>query len=100
MHRIDAALRLLAGSVIALACTGAIAGEPQETEQLKAEIRQTRVELAGTVDALHDRLNVKAVARQRAEAALARVTADPARTALVLGGVLFVLVVVRRARRG
>ncbi|TWI06285.1 porin-like protein [Luteimonas cucumeris] len=51
MKRIDAAQRLLAGLAIALACSSAMAGGPQETE-LKAEISSLRQ----TVEALLQRV--------------------------------------------
>jgi hypothetical protein len=103
-----------------------------DPDEIKAEIDRTRAELAETANALAARLDVKAQARDKAQAAgeriaakveqvresapepvqnalgkaeqaaqpvLAKAAEDKQRTAVTVGGVLVLLVLVRRLRK-
>lgn len=75
-----------------------------DADKIRAEIELTRAELAHTVDELHSRLDVKALATQRAQVARARAMqfAERNQRALVLAGstVLVLMMLRRRRRRG
>jgi hypothetical protein len=103
-----------------------------DIEKVRSEIELTRAELARTVDALHAKLDVKALAKERADEAgaraaeayqhakaaapepvqqaigrvetataplVAKAAEDKKRTAMIVGGTLLALLVLRRARR-
>lgn len=103
-----------------------------EIEKVRSDIELTRAELARTVDALHAKMDVKAMAKERADQAGARVAEsyqhakaaapepvqhalgrveraasplvakaaqDKKRTALIAGGAVLALLVLRRVRR-
>lgn len=72
-----------------------------EAEAIRRDIERTRAELAGTVDALSDKLNVKKQASDKVDVAKTAVV-DHQREVAIGGGVaaaLVVLVLVIRRRR-
>lgn len=80
--------------------------EAKTPEQIEAEIAQQREELAGTVDALQAKLDVKARAKSTVADVQNRVTTDsgkprPDLTAAAVGVVVLVVAIVvwRRRRR-
>ncbi len=54
-------------------------GQPQSPEEIREEIERTRADLAGTVDALHARLDLKSRARARAGQVKHRATTSSGR---------------------
>jgi hypothetical protein len=103
-----------------------------DIEKVRSEIELTRAELARTVDALHARLDVKAIAKERADEVgtraaeayqhaksaapepvqqvvervehaaaplVAKAAQDKKRAAMIAGGTLLALLVLRRIRR-
>lgn len=103
-----------------------------DIEKVRSEIELTRAELARTVDALHAKMDVKAIAKERADEVGARATEayqhakaaapepvqqvigrvehaaaplvakaaqDKKRTAMVAGGAVFALLLLRRVSR-
>jgi len=63
---------------------------PQSAEALRADIERTRTELAGTVDALSQRLDVKARAQARAE----EIVHDPRSTYVGIGAAVAAVAVI------
>ena len=92
-----------------------------ERDELMSEIEHTREELAETVSELVQKMDVKAQAKdkvhevgehaaeryhevkaaapQPVQKGLDKAEADPKRTAMIVGGVLLLLLIVRRVRR-
>lgn len=72
-----------------------------DADQIKADIELTRAELARTVDALHAKLDVKALARQRLHETTERMSTlarDNQRALLVAAGAAFALLALRARR--
>jgi ElaB/YqjD/DUF883 family membrane-anchored ribosome-binding protein len=68
-------------------------------EELRREIEQTRRELGETVDALSHKADVKEQARIKAGEVQERVSENPQRTAMAIGGMLGLLLLLRVLRR-
>lgn len=73
-----------------------------DADAIRADIELTRSELASTVDALHSKLDAKALARRRLREARDRAAAmaqENKSALLVSAGAVLLLLVVRRSRR-
>jgi hypothetical protein len=68
-------------------------------EELRREIEQTRRELGDTVDALSHKADVKEQARLKKEEVQQRVSSNPVPLAVVIGGGIALLLVLRFIRR-
>jgi ElaB/YqjD/DUF883 family membrane-anchored ribosome-binding protein len=68
-------------------------------EELRREIEQTRRELGETVDALSHKADVKEQARIKAGEVQERVSENPQRIAMAIGGMLGLLLLLRVLRR-
>jgi len=81
--------------------TAAGRSEPTTTDEIRAEIEETRAELADTVDRLSEKLDVKAQAGRKVtevkQAAMER--RQPLLIGVSIAGSMVVLLVVRRVRR-
>jgi len=72
---------------------------PHSSDELRADIERTRVELANTVDALTDRLDVKARAEARAEEIIRDPRSRNVGIGIAVAAVAVVAVVIWRKKR-
>ena len=74
-------------------------GKPDEKEQLREEISETREELGETVEALAGKADVKAQAKEKADEVTQQVQEQKTPIAAVAGGVTFLVLLLLWLRR-